>query len=763
MVRMRTAARVVIGGLLAALIATPLIAVQPSSAATIAAQRLQLWDKYTEASGDYDASWKMYKPLPAVDKKYVGGKIATGMSALKKVRPLIVAAKTPTSMRRAQAAMATASARAEATRSAVWLLRSAMGAREKARAKINSNLSSYVSRGISEATYRRSAAAAAAVSTRVEAERKAALASLGGTVRPRGAGAASAASAYAGGNFSITGVAGWSGVPGGCAVRAVDTARWLGNARDPGPHLWTTASWESSARAMRGRDAEFDDAYDQMVRGGQNEAAKSVNWSSVVAARYLPKRSQFLGFLWRETGSTQARTALLRDVQTVVRRGPIDTTLQSAMTLEAMATAIDLTQPTGTSRDLIIDQLVVKWLGPASCQIADRSSWVFGSYNIPVVHNTAHAFGAIVAAERYPALAASILAASLSAVRPGLSVVAADGGSPEGPDYWNYQGRYAAGLYATVSAVYGASPPISLPDMSRTTRYWWSIQATNGQTLTHSDSGDVAVRPFLPAWWGFAKGDRAGSAALVKRAENSPEPWSIWWWPRSGYSPSAAASGLYPRTGVAVLHAQGATAWLKGGSNRTNHAHLDLGTVGYSSKGVLWAVDPYKAAYSSAYFDRATRWNFWEASTRSHSTLRVGGTDNMWSGASASFSSFNAGARTVTLNMKQAIKNSTAASRSLAMYSDGRLTISDRVSTSVAQSYLWQWTTDASASVSGRKVVLKHSGQTAVMSFVGLPSGSYVRVIAAPSGKRSAAGLPLRQIQVVTPKVRSLAITATIG
>jgi hypothetical protein len=311
--------------------------------------------------------------------------------------------------------------------------------------------------------------------------------------------------------------------------------------------------------------------------------------------------------------------------------------------------------------------------------------------------------------------------------------------------------------------LYGASPPISLPDMSRTTRYWWSIQATNGQTLTHSDSGDVAVRPFLPAWWGFAKGDRAGSAALVKRAENSPEPWSIWWWPRSGSTPSSATSGLYSRTGVAVLHAQGSTAWLKGGSNRTNHAHLDLGTVGYASKGVLWAIDPYKAAYSSAYFDRATRWNYWEASTRSHSTLRVASTDNMWSGASASFSAFDPAARTVTLNMRQAIKNSTSASRSLALYANGSLKISDRVSTTVSQRYLWQWTTDASTSVSGRKVTLQRAGKTAVLTFAGLPSGSYVRVIAAPSGKRSSAGLPLRQIQVVTPNVRSLAITATIG
>jgi hypothetical protein len=299
--------------------------------------------------------------------------------------------------------------------------------------------------------------------------------------------------------------------------------------------------------------------------------------------------------------------------------------------------------------------------------------------------------------------------------------------------------------------------------MAKTTRYWYSIRADNGQTLTHSDSGEATLRPYLPGWLGFAKGDRAGGAALVKRASASPEPWSIWWWPRSTSSPASATSGLFSRTGVAVLHAQGATAWLKGGSNRTNHAHLDLGTVGYANKGVLWAIDPYKAEYSSAYFDRATRWNFWEASTRSHSTLRVGGTDNMWSGASASFSSFNAGARTVTLNMKQAIKNSKAASRSLAMYSDGTLKISDRVSTSVSQNYLWQWTTDASASVSGRKVVLKRSGKTVVMSFAGLPSGSYVRVIAAPSGKRSSAGLPLRQIQVVTPKVRSLAITATIG
>ena len=97
------------------------------------------------------------------------------------------------------------------------------------------------------------------------------------------------------------------------------------------------------------------------------------------------------------------------------------------------------------------------------------------------------------------------------------------------------------------------------------------------------------------------------------------------------------------------------------------------------------------------------------------------------------------------------------------MYSDGTLKVSDKVSTSVAQQYLWQWTTDASASVSGRTVTLRRSGEQVTMTFAGLPSGSYVRVVSAPSGKKSADGLALRQVQVVTPKVKSLAMTATIG
>jgi hypothetical protein len=705
----------------------------------------------------------MYGDLPLADKKYVGSKIDAGMTALKKVKPLIEAARSTSTVQKAQSAMTTARGRAAATRSATWMLRSAMSARSIARSKVLSNLSSYVSGSLSASTYRQSAAAAAAVTTKVEADRKAALASLGGSVKPKTTSPLTAAKSYAGGNFSIASSPGWTGVPGGCALPSASQSTWLGDARNAGPHLWTNSAWEQSARDLQGQDDAFDDAYEQVLRGGANEAARSYDWNRSEPAQVLPKRSLFLGLRWRETGDSDARTDLIKDVQTIVRRGPIDSSLQSAMTLEAMATSVDLTEPSSTTRGPIIEQLVVKWLGPASCQYADRSSWVYGAYNIPVVHNTAHAFGAIAVASEYPALSAAMLQSSLTAVQPALRVLASDGGSPEGPEYWAFQTRYAAALYATMASVYGTTPPTTLPDLTKTTDYWVDSQSATGELFTHSDSDRIGLRPYLPGWYGFSDGDRVGGAALVERADNSPEAWSIWWWPRNGSSMRGKQSALFSRTGVAALHGSGATAWLKGGNSTTNHAHLDLGTVSYAKDGVLWAIDPYKPAYSNAYFDRDTRWDFWEASTRSHSTLRVSGALNQWSGASAAFTGFSAAERTATLDMRRAISGASSASRSISMYSDGTLKVSDRVTTRSSQGYLWQWTTDASASVSGKTVTLKRSNKTVRMTFGGLPSGSYVRVVSAPSGKKSADGLTLRQVQVVVPKVTSLSMTATIG
>lgn len=759
----RSRVRVLLVGVVAAFVVVPVLAAPPAVAASVTAQRSVLWDQYRSASNDYNASWKMYGSLPLADKKYVGSKIDSGMKALKKVQPLIAGARTSYSLRKAKNAMSTARARAGATRTATWMLRNAMSARESARSRVNSHLASYVAGNLSESTYRKSAAAAAAVSTKVEADRKAALASLGRTVKPKSTSPLSAMASYASGNYALTPSWGWTGVPGGCALPTVSASQWLGDATEAGPHLWTNSTWESSARNLQGKDAEFDNAYEQVLRGGANEAARNYDWNKVIAAQYLPKRSLFLGLRWRETGDSDARTTLIKDVQKVVSRGPVDSPLQSAMTLEAMATSVDLTEPSESTRTPILEQLMVKWLGPASCQIADRSSYVFGSYNIPVVHNTAHSFGAIAVADLYPEAAASLLASSLGAIQPALRVLATDGGSPEGPEYWNFQTRYAAALYATVKSVYGNSPPVDLPDLSKTTNYWWSSTARNGQTFTHSDSQDIGLRPYVPGWWGFAHGDKAGGQALIDRADNSPEAWSIWWWPRGSHSPQARQSTLFDRTGVATLHANGATAWLKGGNSTTNHSHLDLGTVGYVKDDVLWAIDPYRAAYSSAYFNRATRWNFWEASTQSHSTLRVGGKNNQWSKGYANFAGFSTSRRVATLDMRKAISGAKTARRSIAMYSSGSLKVSDQVTTSTAQQYVWQWTTDASVSVSGKTVTLKRSGRSVKMTFSGLPSGSYIRVVSAPSGKRSADGLTMRQVNVVTPKVKALSMAAFIG
>jgi hypothetical protein len=720
--------------------------------------RSLLLSSYQAAYADYSAATSLSDELSDGDRKVVDAKVRSARSSLNKAKPLIERAKSSSSLRRARAAMVVESARAATMRRAVWQLHHTEKARALAKQRALADLSASTNGTMSADSYARAYDSGAAAASRIDAERAEAFAAMGSTSTPSSAGALSAATAYATGSTVVRAATGRTGVPGGCSVPSVDTNRWLGSVRQPGPQLWTTKAWEESARAKASTDAGLAKTRQRMLTSARTEMGIKRDVLNGPTWSYLPKRALAFGYLWRETGDANARTKLINEVQSVAIRGPKGSELQNAMVLEGLATGLELSDPSPATRKRIADNIAVRWLGPASCLLAERSRFVYGAYNIPLVTNTASALAGLAIAHDRPTTGAAVTAASLYTVRASLAVLSRDGGSPEGPEYWSFQTRYAAALYSTVRAVYGAKPPVALPDLSRSAFYLTNTRATNGQIFTHSDTADMLLRAGLPGWYGFDKSSRLGGGLLKQQAAVMTEPWQVWWWPRGATATPTPSTGIFRTTGVAALQVPAATAWLKGGKNTSVHAHLDLGTVGYQSKGVLWSIDPYKGKYTSTYFKPQTRWKVWETSTVSHSTLRLANLSNQPTGAGAAFSAFDAERRLAVLDMRSALRSGSA-KRTVQLGTNGSLKITDAVRRTSAQAFAWQWTTDAGVSISGSTAKLTKSGKSVTVRFSGLPKGSKVRVVGA-AGRKSADGRALRQLQVVTPKVKSLNLTA---
>src|SRR5262249_33040917 len=63
----------------------------------------------------------------------------------------------------------------------------------------------------------------------------------------------------------------------------------------------------------------------------------------------------------------------------------------------------------------------------------------------------------------------------------------------------------------------------------------------------------------------------------------------------------------------------------KGGDNKANHSHLDLGTFVLDAFGQRWALDPGPDDYNLPKYFGSERFNYYRLKTEGHNTLTIGG------------------------------------------------------------------------------------------------------------------------------------------
>ncbi len=552
------------------------------------------------------------------------------------------------------------------------------------------------------------------------------------------------------GTGPITPAAGWVGFPGGCALPPAPDA-FRPAALSPGPSIVTTARMVQATKDRMLSDPVQAKEHGYLLRSATAEIGTvrdlTTPWN------WYPTRVLRLGYGWLAGQDVASRDKLASDTRNLLLTGPETMeSLRRAVVLTAAATASDWTGGLPEANDSVL----VKWIGPTTCMLSDQDNWVNGPTNLAAVHDSAAFLAAVSFLKDRPVQAGTLAKAALTAVQPALKTITADGGTYEGPGYWNYQSTAVSSLYSTVANVY-KTLPVPLPTLARVSKYAIDATTPTGQAVSFADSSPERISPLMPAWDAYSRKDATVAGWAAGQYQRTKDVRLLWWWTSPGAT-REPSSAVFPATGLAVLQAPGKTATLKGGPNGALHSHLDLGTFSYNSKGVEWIIDPGPGSYSlPGYFSSPQRWTYWKTSTSGHSTISDTGKNQPLT-ASAPLAVPSATGAVVDL--RQALPGTTKALRSTTLTPTG-VTLKDSIQAPQPRDLKWQLVTDAAVKITANQVTLIKSGQNITITLTGAPPTT--QLTATPAPETSSTGANLTLITLALPKTTNLTLTANFN
>lgn len=735
---------------------TPVVNASPSvsaglrtlpTAETITDQRAALRSAYYVSVRELEDARNAGRALPRGQATAFAGAISGTTATMRAAAAAISAATTQAQVDAAAKLVAAESVRSSTTKQAAMKLVRLQGIRLEHISVIAKALQDRKTEVISTSAYAELEARAAALSTLLSDAVAIQLETVGKVVPSPSLTVEAPLADLKSGTGSITPAPGWVGFPGGCALPAAQDA-FRPAAIAPGPSIITTAKMvrDSNNRMMADPAQAKEHAY--LLRSATAEAA--IVRDPATPWIWFPTRVTRLGYGWLAGQDTRSRDTLAADTRNILLTGPtaLDD-VRSAAVLTAASTAVDWLGGMPTVNDVVL----VQWVGPISCMLFDHDNWVDGPTNLSVVNNSAAFLAATAFLKDRPAQSATLAKAALTAIQPALKTITADGGTYEGPGYWNYQSTAVAALYSTVANVY-QTKPITLPPLGRVSKYAMDAATPAGQAVAFADATPQKFSPLMPAWDAYARKDGAVSAWVIKEYQKTRDIRLLWWWTTPG-ALRQPTSSIFQTTGLAVLQTTETTAALKGGTNGSLHSHLDLGTFSFSSKGVDWIVDPGPGSYSlPGYFSTTQRWTYWKTSTASHSTISDNGKNQPLTASAGLAVPSSSGA---VVDLRAALPGTTKALRTATLTAAGA-SLKDSIRASQPRDLRWQIVTDAEVTVTGAQAVLTKSGQTLKVAFVGAPPNAQLTAVTAP--ETSSTGAKLTLISLELSRVTALDLTA---
>jgi len=375
----------------------------------------------------------------------------------------------------------------------------------------------------------------------------------------------------------------------------------------------------------------------------------------------------------------------------------------------------------GKDRDTVRQALIEKGLeqgfGPHNWRKRCNHNWNF-------VCNGGLVMGALAVMDEWQEGGARTVRDAVTFLPNALKTYSPDGGWNEGPGYWSYATRYLAYCLTAMETALGTD---------------FGLSESEGL----DETGDFRIHAIGPTrlYFNFADAhDHCGSASemywlsgrfrkpFYARHEwsisgaDGVDPWRLLWYDSAlltGESKRVPFDRLFEGTGVAFLR----SSWrdpkavyigIKGGDNRANHSHLDMGTFVLDALGTRWALDLGRDSYALPGYFLGKRWDYYRLRTEGHNTLVFNGENQQYQAASR-FLRFESkpGKRFAILDLTEGYHpHAERVLRGVRLLKGDRVLLQDQIVLPGDTQVVWSMHTRASIELMGRQATLRRDGQT---------------------------------------------------
>jgi hypothetical protein len=343
--------------------------------------------------------------------------------------------------------------------------------------------------------------------------------------------------------------------------------------------------------------------------------------------------------------------------------------------------------------------------------------------------------GALAIADDDPQRAEYIVKQSVESIQLAMASYAPEGGWAEGPGYWQYATSYnvyyLAGLQTALGTDFGLS---SLPGFDHAGDFRVYFQGSAG-TFNYADAHSPAGTAPEMFWLAkrFSQPVFAWDELRHLVAGDRPLALDLVWYQPVGRSASAARWPLrrmVEGVDVAFLRSDWDSpdaVWVgvKGGDNRANHSHLDLGSFVLDAHGVRWALDLGSDDYNMPGYFGKQRFTYYRLRTESHNTVLIDG-QNQDANAKAPMTMKN-GIATIDLATAYPGKV-TKFLRSVELTPHNSVIVRDEIEAPQPVEALWGMITDAQVTIDHNRAQLEKGSATLQAEIVS-PKGAVFDIV----------------------------------
>ncbi len=406
--------------------------------------------------------------------------------------------------------------------------------------------------------------------------------------------------------------------------------------------------------------------------------------------------------------------------------------------------------------------IVEKGLKPGLQVYARSSGWHKVHHNWNQVCNGGLIAGALAIADEEPELAAQVINQAQASLVLAMRSFAPDGGWEEGPGYWDYATRYNVFFLAAVQSALGTDFGLNqMPGFAETGMFRIHSVGPLRQTFNYADAHERAgTAPQM--FWLARQFDRPIYAQHERRQIGTQvQIFHLLW---SGQGPAQNQLAEWPRDAlfrgidVAFFRSdwedpQSVYLGFKGGNNKANHSHLDLGTFVLDALGQRWALDLGPDDYNLPDYFGKQRWTYYRLRTEGHNTLTIDGENQNSSGKAplVAFQSRPERAFAVADLTSGYTPRVTQVRRGIALLDRRQVLVQDELQAPQPVQVVWNFHTRAQIEVHGKRAILAQ-GKEKLEAVILAPEGARFEVVSANPSRPQAQQPDVHNLTVCLPK-----------